>query len=97
MIDRGGDFVCAVGGLKSVCVQTRACVFVRNFYLAVLYLFGSTSERLCGHLHIVLSVVSKRGLKLTNMSQIFGCRMTKMLLVRAYVVGWLVIAGVVTL
>ena len=68
MIDRGGDFVCVClqWGLKFV--RANSCV------LKLLYLFGSTSQQLCGHCHIVFSVVSERGL---NVSKISGCGMTK--------------------
>lgn len=52
----------------NMCVCVNVCV---------LYLFASTSQRLCGHSHIVFSVVSKRGLELNNVSKIFGCRMAK--------------------
>lgn len=73
MIDRGGDFVCACAlsavGVK-MCEFASLYVCVRKFmcFETVLYLFGSTSQRLCGHSHIVFSVVSKKGLKLNNLA-----------------------------
>lgn len=75
VIDRGGDFcVCVCLSAVGAVMCERLCLCVN---VCVLYLFASTSQRLCGHSHIVFSVVSKRGLELNNVSKIFDCRMAK--------------------